>query len=211
MPRSYALSDEAKEGRLAKKQATQEALIEAARKLFSEKGYDSTPVTEIGRAAGVSHTLINAYYGGKSGLLAAVVAKTNTPQMNETESILAQGQKPSARLRLILLAWARSDLHDRRLITVLHAASWEWGREMEDENKAVRSRFTVALAGLVEEMRAIGHAKGWVAPADVAEAIWAIYTWGIRQAVFDDLSAEATIDRIWPQVAAVTGLEKAAQ
>lgn len=208
MPRSYAISDQAKEGRLAKKQATQDALVAAARRLFADKGYDSTPVTEIGRAAGVSHTLINAYFGGKAGLLAAVVAGTNAPQMTETETILSSDLDATHRLRQLLGAWASADLADRRLLCVLHAASWEWDKVMEAENRAQRQFFLDALAGLVEEMRAAGAASGWVAPADVAEAIWAVYTWGIRQAVHDGLTPDAGVNRIWPQIAAVTGLRE---
>lgn len=208
MARGYALSDEARAGRVAQKQATRDALLNAARKLFADKGYDSTTVTEIGRVAGVSHTLINTYFGGKAGLLAAVVTGTNAPQASQTLEILAKADHPILRLREVLECWAQSDLADRRLLTVLHATSWDWGAEAEAANRLELAQFTKALETLIVEARAAGMATGHIAPADVAEALMAIYTWGMRRALYDALQPKEAIAALWPQVVAAAGLRE---
>lgn len=51
--------------------ATRAALIEAARPLFGEHGYEATTVSQIARAAGFSPNLITRYFGGKEGLFLA--------------------------------------------------------------------------------------------------------------------------------------------
>jgi AcrR family transcriptional regulator len=51
----------------------QEALIQAALKLFARKGYELTTTREIAAAAGCAEGLIHRYFKGKAGLLPALV------------------------------------------------------------------------------------------------------------------------------------------
>lgn len=53
--------------------ATEKALIEAAMHLFASKGYDGTRTLEIAQKAKVNEALIARYFGGKEGLLIAVL------------------------------------------------------------------------------------------------------------------------------------------
>src|SRR5215218_9548691 len=52
-------------------EATRGALIAAARRLFTERGYDDVGSEEIVRAAGVTRGALYHHFGGKSGLLDA--------------------------------------------------------------------------------------------------------------------------------------------
>ncbi len=51
----------------------QEALLQAALRLFATKGYESTTTREIAASAGCAEGLIHRYFRGKAGLLAALV------------------------------------------------------------------------------------------------------------------------------------------
>ena len=53
--------------------AKQEALLQAALRLFASKGYDPTTTREIAASAGCAEGLIHRYFKGKAGLLAALV------------------------------------------------------------------------------------------------------------------------------------------
>ena len=56
-----------------KREETRAKLLAAARQLFAEHGYDDVPVTEIAQHAGVTHSMINVYFGGKPGLLYEII------------------------------------------------------------------------------------------------------------------------------------------
>lgn len=55
-------------------QATRQRLVLAARKAFSERGFERTTVREIAGEAEVNPALINRYFGGKEQLFAEAVA-----------------------------------------------------------------------------------------------------------------------------------------
>jgi TetR/AcrR family transcriptional regulator len=55
----------------------QEALLEAARLLMAEKGLPRVTLREVAERAGVKPALVNYYFGGKQGLLRAVVTEVS--------------------------------------------------------------------------------------------------------------------------------------
>ena len=52
---------------------TREGLLDAARTVFSSKGFDAARVGEIAKLAGVNKALINYHFGSKSNLFLAVI------------------------------------------------------------------------------------------------------------------------------------------
>ena len=55
--------------------AREEALVAAASKLFASRGYVSSTTREIAAAAGCAEGLIHRYFGGKEGLLLALIKR----------------------------------------------------------------------------------------------------------------------------------------
>ncbi|MDD4816468.1 MAG: helix-turn-helix domain containing protein [Victivallaceae bacterium] len=52
---------------------SRQAFIAAAGRLFAERGIDRVPLSEIARSAGVDASMINYHFGGKDGLVQAVI------------------------------------------------------------------------------------------------------------------------------------------
>jgi len=50
-----------------------EKIINAAIKLFAEKGFDATSVDEIANLAGVNNAMIYYYFSSKYGLLSSLI------------------------------------------------------------------------------------------------------------------------------------------
>lgn len=205
MPRSYTLSDKARAEREAQKQTTRRALLDAARTLVAERGVDGLSVVEVGRRAGVSHSLINAYFDGKAGLITALVRDFNAPQLARSTEIAAGPGAAEERLRAILLTWAVYDLADPALLRTLQAHSWDWSDAAEGENRADRQQGLEPVGRVIRDGQTSGAFRSDVALADVLAAIWAIYTNGMREAVFARpmLSPEEALAAIWGQVMAV--------
>jgi AcrR family transcriptional regulator len=57
--------------------ATRQALLEAARALFDELGYERATTREIGERAGVDPALIARYFDGKEGLFLAAITEVS--------------------------------------------------------------------------------------------------------------------------------------
>lgn len=61
----------------ARGKARRQALLDAARKLFSEKGFEKTTLTDLVNEAGGSRTSLYEYFGDKHGLLRAMLEEEN--------------------------------------------------------------------------------------------------------------------------------------
>jgi AcrR family transcriptional regulator len=57
------------------REGTKEALLAAAIEVFAEHGYDAATTRAVAQAAGVNEQLIQRYFGGKAGLLLAIIER----------------------------------------------------------------------------------------------------------------------------------------
>jgi len=62
-------------GRRRDKEATKQALLAAGVQVFADRGYDAATTREVAQAAGVNEQLIQRYFGGKGGLLLAIIER----------------------------------------------------------------------------------------------------------------------------------------
>lgn len=112
-------------GRRAGQSGTREAILEAARRLFAERGYDGASLRAIGAEAGVDAALVVHFFGTKAELLTASVRWPFEPDV-ELERVVAAGRsRMGAELaRLFVDTWDR--LGERNpIITLLRSATTE--------------------------------------------------------------------------------------
>ncbi len=193
-------------GRSAQKEATKQALIEAARSLFAEKGYDQASVTEIGRRAGVSHTLINAYFDGKAGLAHAILRELNVGRESVVRGVIDGPGSVLDRIRTLAGLVLEQDLADRRMMQVLQGHAWSWSREDAARNEAELKPFGDAVHRLVAEGRASGELpEGWDAEV-LRGGGFAIYHYTLRRAMLHDMTAAEAMEEAWPQLLALFGV-----
>jgi TetR/AcrR family transcriptional regulator, repressor for neighboring sulfatase len=67
------MSDERERKRRRGRRASTTAILDAARELFSERGYSAASVRDIAERAGVTHALVHQYVGGKAEVFRAVL------------------------------------------------------------------------------------------------------------------------------------------
>jgi AcrR family transcriptional regulator len=87
------------------------AILDAAERLFADRGYEATSLTEVGAAAGVSRATPGYFFGSKSELYRAVLdrsfAEVREAVRAGRDRALASGESPE-----IILAGAVSDYFD---------------------------------------------------------------------------------------------------
>ncbi len=68
------------------RQATEAKLFQAGVEVMSELGYEAATTKRIAEAAGVNEQLITRYFGGKAGLLAAILRSYNKSELTRERS-----------------------------------------------------------------------------------------------------------------------------
>ncbi|MET1071166.1 MAG: TetR/AcrR family transcriptional regulator [Umezawaea sp.] len=96
--------DTAPAGRRAEyAQATQQAILDAARDLFVRKGYFGTKVEEIARTARVAPATVYAVGGGKHGLLRTLIESgTEAERIDEVYARMESIDEPRALVRFMI-------------------------------------------------------------------------------------------------------------
>jgi AcrR family transcriptional regulator len=78
-------------------------LIEVARGLFAERGYDATSIEEIASRAQVSKPVVYEHFGGKEGIYAVVVDREMSTLLSRVSAALEQNR---SRIRVERVAMA---------------------------------------------------------------------------------------------------------
>src|SRR6188768_2639134 len=89
-------------------------LIEIARSLFAERGYDATSIEEIAQRANVSKPVVYEHFGGKEGLYAVVVDREMSALLDGITSSLTRTTNNRSRLRIERVALALLTYVDER-------------------------------------------------------------------------------------------------
>jgi TetR/AcrR family transcriptional regulator, regulator of cefoperazone and chloramphenicol sensitivity len=84
--------------------AKQRALFQAALKLFASKGYEATTTREIAAAARCAEGLIHRYFGGKAGLLTALIEYHFSQEVADLGRELGPGRNLQAEF-IQLVSW----------------------------------------------------------------------------------------------------------
>ena len=112
-------------GRRPGASATREAILEAAGRLFSERGYEGATMRAIAAEAGVDAALVVHFFGNKAALLVEAVQWPFDPEV-EMPKLLADGRRNVGR-RLVALFVETWDEQGSRnpILTLLRAATTE--------------------------------------------------------------------------------------
>ena len=156
---------------------TRESLLDAAERLFSEKGVSRTSLADIAGAAGVTRGAIYWHFKNKAEVFVAMHARLREPvDAMFQKLIVAGGGDPIRRVRdyyaYVLEETTRSERRRRLLDILTHKA--EYVEELKpaiDDIHGVHKQVSDAIAQIFIEAKAAGVLRADVDPELAAEAL----------------------------------------
>jgi AcrR family transcriptional regulator len=140
-------------------EATREALIAAARQLFTERGYENVGTEEIVRAAGVTRGALYHHYGDKASLLEAVYNRIEAESTERVARIVLGSDLHSpleamkAGIGAFLEECERPELRQIALHDAPAVLGWERWREIGAANGLGLIEASLAAAVEAREVR----------------------------------------------------------
>lgn len=185
--------------RQAKKAATRERVLAAARELFVSVGYEAATIRQIAVLAGVSVGSVFTTFATKADILSQVMTERLERLHAQLDDLLPRLAGSTAdRLRAMFALHFAFETRQVRLFLPHIAAAFDWTRPPG----AYCFGRNLRISGLIESCLVKGVAEGDVDPgADLAAAVEllvAAYGWCYRLAAWEDAGAEimtAAMDR----------------
>jgi AcrR family transcriptional regulator len=145
-------------------------ILDAALKVFAERGYRNTRLEDIGEAAGVTKGAIYHYFANKEELLLRAIEHRREEALGHIEDVLRDKQAPvSTRLRLVVRRWFGSLPEERLAVVTLLVQGI--AHEAPDAFRRWLAGGPAASAQLIASLVREGQARGEFradADADVA-------------------------------------------
>ena len=107
----------------ARSSDTHEALLAAAKHIFSVRGFDAATVKDLADEAGVNVSLISYHFGGKEGLYKACLEDFGRHRLQAAERMLKHAESAAEfelRLQLFADEFVESQLRDKEVCTIVH-------------------------------------------------------------------------------------------
>jgi TetR/AcrR family transcriptional regulator, cholesterol catabolism regulator len=161
-------------------------ILDAAAKLFSERGYSSTTIRDIGAAAGLNHATTNYYFRGKAAVLFAIYQDALDGFFAGLDGV--SGPPDEALAQVVRIAVAAA-VH-RKDETAVYFQELRWLEQLLPPDMAAivrerQQRFRARVCEIVED----GIAQGRFRPIDpliAAEAVVAMARWAYQTGAFPE-------------------------
>ncbi|MBN1322444.1 MAG: TetR/AcrR family transcriptional regulator [Methanotrichaceae archaeon] len=163
-------------------------LIDVAERLFLERGYENTAVSDIVREVDVAQGTFYYYFRSKAAMLEAVVEKNLDELEMEIEEIISAETDPVSKLNRIINAILRLSVGKRELMEHIHEESNAVMHE-KMERRTV-ARLAPLIVGVVEEGIAERRMNA-VHPQEMVEFLLASVVYLFHQPGMDSESARS--------------------
>ncbi len=147
-------------------------ILDAAIKVFAERGFHTATVAEIARAAGVADGTIYLYFKGKDDLLLRLFDEKMTELLAEAKSELNKERSAPARLsRFIQLHLALVE-RNPDLASVLIVELRQSAQFIKAADRAKLAAYVDLIAEVVKDGQEKGELLNGISPATVKRAVF---------------------------------------
>lgn len=167
-------------------EATRVGIVDAARRLFSQKGYFSTTVNEIAEAARVAPTTVYAVAGGKQGLIRTLVDLwSQAPIVGETMARQAALTDPDEILRRSA-ASVRSMREDYGDIMRVLLATAPQDKTVDEALQVATQRYRGAITRLATRLSEVGGLHPDMTVDEATDTLWFYFGYAGYFTLVDD-------------------------
>lgn len=165
---------------------TKQAILDAARQLFSEKGYFSTKVDEIAARARVAPATLYAVSGGKSGLLRSLVDFWSTaPVVASTIDTIEKMDDAVAIVQLVA-AINRSMREDCGDVIRVLLATAPHDKGVAKSLAVATSRYRAAFVPIARRLLDLGALRQELSVEECADIFWFYFGYSALFTLHDD-------------------------
>jgi AcrR family transcriptional regulator len=147
----------------ARYEARRSEVVDAAAKLFAERGYDGTSISDLTNATGLAAGGLYHYIEGKDNLLIAICDELLEPLLARARELVADEAPPVDQLRQLVEAWVTHVVAHRHHMLVF--TQERQAIERQARWRHVRSQ-RKAFEKILDDVLARGEADGSMAFAD---------------------------------------------
>jgi TetR/AcrR family transcriptional regulator, cholesterol catabolism regulator len=165
---------------LSRRGEREREIIDAAAKLFRERGYSSTTIRDIGLAAGLNHATSHYYFGSKAAILFAIFQEALDDFLVRLDQIT--GPPDSALTDIVKAAIIEAGRRPDQTAVFFQERHWLEQLLPPVESQAIRERqeaFRVRVVTAVEDGIQEGLLKA-IDPMIVVETIVGMATWAYK-------------------------------
>jgi AcrR family transcriptional regulator len=185
--------------RQAAKVRTRQKVLDAARGLFAERGYEPATIRDIARGAGMSTGAVFANFQDKAELFEAVL----TEDMAGLAGVMRNGAGDGTmRDRLVnaLSAGYHGSIEQLPLFQAIVARSWFQPVAAETRQRAATEGLTAVISDILRAGIGAGELKQDADVALLTELTWDAYLSNYRRAAYDGWSLSQLADHVGRQV-----------
>ena len=185
--------------RQAAKVRTRQKVLDAARSLFAERGYEPATIRDIAKGAGMSTGAVFANFQDKAELFEAVL----TEDMAGLAEVMLNGAgNGSTRDRLVnaLTAGYHGSIDQLPLFQAIVARSWFQPVAAETRQRAATQGLTDVISDILRAGIGAGEIKQDADVALLTELTWDAYLSNYRRAAYDGWTVDQLADHIGRQV-----------
>ena len=144
-----------------------EAILDAATRLFSTRGYAETGIDDIGEAVGVTGPAVYRHFASKQDLLFAVLERAVQHAEGIAPGVLAQAGSPGDTLKRVIDELVTACLADRALTAIY----WQHSGNLPDDPRRALEH---AQRKMIEEFAGILRAvRTDLTPSEARAAVFA--------------------------------------
>jgi AcrR family transcriptional regulator len=197
--------------RQAAKVRTRQKVLDAARTLFAERGYDAATIRDIAKGAGMSTGAVFANFQDKAELFEAVFSEEMEGLLADIRTAAAAEGRVLDRLSNGLTAGYHRSLDHLPLMQAMVARSWFQPEDADLRSRAFVRPLIEAVAELLQAGVREGELRQDVDLPLLARLIWDVFISNFRFAAYDNWGIEELTPHIRKQLELILSSQLARQ